>query len=201
MPSDGTSAMARIVFSFDIMDIRIKALEVLTVTRRCNLVVGFFSLLAMIVAPSIVAAQTPGAAAGAPLAAPTPDITQSSEQVLQALGVLAQSTANEAEHYAGKAYSGAKSAVTDSTVTTEAKAALLENRVTNSAATAIHVDTRQGVVTLSGKVDSAATATSAQGIVAQLVGVTQVVNNLRYPASKGAPMAGAGSSGNAAATN
>ena len=169
--------------------------------HRYNLIVGVFSLLAIIAAPALVAAQTPGAAAGAPLATPTPDLTQSSEQVLQALGVLAQSTANEAKHYADKAYVGAKGAVTDSTVTTEAKAALLENRVTNSAATAIHVDTLQGVVTLSGKVDSAATATSAQGIVAQLVGVKQVVNNLSYPASKGAPMAGAGASGNAAATN
>ncbi len=116
-----------------------------------------------------------------------PDIEQSSEAVLQALGQLAQSTASEAEHYATKAYSGAKHEVTDSTVTTEAKAALLANQATTDSASSIHVDTRHDVVYLSGSVDSAATAASAQQIVAQLVGVKQVVNNLKYPAASGGP--------------
>ncbi len=157
-------------------------------------------LAGIFAAPALLEAQTAGAgmntnsaaasgsvqnAAAAP--GQSPDIAQSSEAVLQALGQLAQSTANEAEHYATKAYSGAKHEVTDSTVTTEAKAALLENRATTDSAPSIHVDTRHGVVTLSGGVDSAATATSAQEIVAQLVGVKQVVNDLKYPAASGGP--------------
>ncbi len=170
--------------------------------NRLQFIIGMLALAAIAAVPARLAAQTSGASAGAPASAPTPDITQSSEAVLQALGQLAHSTANEAEHYADTTYSGARHVVTDSTVTTEAKAALLENQATTDAATLIHVDTSHGVVTLSGQVASAATATSAQQIVAQLVGVKQVVNDLNFPASISSPALGANPTANAgSATN
>jgi len=148
---------------------------------------------------SAVASGTNQNSTAAP--AQRPDIEQSSEAVLQALGQLAQSTADEAEHYATKAYSGAKHEVTDSTVTTEVKAALLANQATTDSASSIHVDTRHDVVYLSGSVDSAATAASAQRIVAQLVGVKQVVNNLKYPPASGSPASKAESSANTPVAN
>lgn len=172
-------------------------------------------LVGIFAAPTLLAAQTAGAGTNAnssatasgtnqnSTAAPAqrPDIEQSSEAVLQALGQLAQSTADEAEHYATKAYSGAKHEVTDSTVTTEVKAALLANQATTDSASSIHVDTRHDVVYLSGSVDSAATAASAQQIVAQLVGVKQVVNNLKYPPTSGGPASKAESSANTLVAN
>ena len=63
-------------------------------------------------------------------------------------------------------------------LTAKAKAALLEDKQTKKST--IHVSSTNGVVTLSGKVNSKATAEHAQEVVAQLVGVRLVRNDLKF---------------------
>jgi osmotically-inducible protein OsmY len=46
---------------------------------------------------------------------------------------------------------------------------------------AIHVQTNHGIVTLTGDVASQATAEHAQKVAAGLLGVRDVVNDLKYP--------------------
>jgi hypothetical protein len=50
---------------------------------------------------------------------------------------------------------------------------------------AIHVQTYGGIVTLTGDVASPATAEHAQTVVAQVSGVRDVVNDLKYPHPSG----------------
>jgi osmotically-inducible protein OsmY len=54
-------------------------------------------------------------------------------------------------------------------------------RIPKAPTDAIHVETKAGVVTLTGEVASQVTADRAQMLVAQLVGVRDVVNDLKYP--------------------
>ncbi len=69
----------------------------------------------------------------------------------------------------------------DTAVTAKAKAALAQDKDSVGVANAIQVETTSGVVTLSGNVDTQATAEHAQMVVARLSGVRDVVNDLKYP--------------------
>jgi len=69
----------------------------------------------------------------------------------------------------------------DTAITAKAKAALTNDKNTSGASDAIHVQTDGGVVTLTGDVASQATAEHAQTVIAQLCGVRDVVNDLKYP--------------------
>jgi hyperosmotically inducible protein len=71
----------------------------------------------------------------------------------------------------------------DTAITAKVQAALARDKDTSGAADAIHVQTTNGVVTLTGDVAAQATAEHAQIVVARLSGVRDVVNDLRYPHS------------------
>jgi hyperosmotically inducible periplasmic protein len=97
----------------------------------------------------------------------------------------------------------AKDEMTDTAVTAKVKDALASDKDSSPVASAIQVQTTAGVVTLSGNVDTQATAEYAQMVVARLAGVRDVVNDLKYPGGAAAmnsappvmPPAAAGSSG------
>jgi hyperosmotically inducible periplasmic protein len=74
-----------------------------------------------------------------------------------------------------------KDQATDSAVTSKVTAALNEDKDTSAMASAIHVDTTGGVVTLTGDVPSKEAAEHTQMVVARLSGVRDVVNSLKYP--------------------
>jgi hyperosmotically inducible protein len=65
----------------------------------------------------------------------------------------------------------------DSWITTKVKSDLAVEK--DVSATRIHVDTYEGVVTLSGTVESEAEATRAEQIASEIKGVKSVVNNLQ----------------------
>jgi len=69
----------------------------------------------------------------------------------------------------------------DVALTANIKDALLADKATAGAADAIHVQTTNGIVTLTGDVASQATAEQAQKVAARLLGVRDVVNDLKYP--------------------
>jgi len=73
----------------------------------------------------------------------------------------------------------------DLAITTKVQAALARDQHTSGAVDAIHVQTNGGVVTLTGDVPAQAIAEHAQGVVAQLSGVRDVVNDLKYPHAAG----------------
>jgi hyperosmotically inducible protein len=70
----------------------------------------------------------------------------------------------------------------DAAMTTEIKTALLSDKATRTFG--IHVKSNQGLITLSGKVDSARTAARAQSIVANVNGVQSVKNELTWQTSE-----------------
>jgi hyperosmotically inducible protein len=76
-----------------------------------------------------------------------------------------------------------KDQATDSAVTSKVTAALNEDKDTSAMASAIHVDTMGGVVTLTGNVPSREAAEHTQMVVARLSGVRDVVNSLKYPST------------------
>ena len=78
-----------------------------------------------------------------------------------------------------------KDETNDTAVTAKVQAALARDKGTSGAADAIHVQTNGGVVTLTGDVAAQAIAEHAQGVVAQLSGVRDVVNDLKYPHAAG----------------
>jgi hypothetical protein len=82
-----------------------------------------------------------------------------------------------------------KDRTNDVAITANTKAALSADKVTAGAADAIHVQTSNGVVTLTGDVASQATAEHAQTVAAGLVGVRDVVNDLKYPHTPGSASA------------
>jgi hypothetical protein len=98
-----------------------------------------------------------------------------------ALCVLAQTNAP------APTYNGAplKDETNDTALTTKVQAALARDQHTSGAADAIHVQTNGGVVTLTGDVPARAIAEHSQGVVAQLSGVRDVVNDLKYPHASG----------------
>jgi hypothetical protein len=71
--------------------------------------------------------------------------------------------------------------INDTAIIVRAKAALTDDKNTSGATDAIHVQSNRGIVTLTGDVASQITAERAQMIVAQLSGVRDVVNDLKYP--------------------
>jgi hyperosmotically inducible protein len=82
-----------------------------------------------------------------------------------------------------------KDRTNDVAITANTKAALSADKVTAGAADAIHVQTNNGVVTLTGDVASQTTAEHAQTVAAGLVGVRDVVNDLKYPHTPGSASA------------
>jgi hyperosmotically inducible protein len=74
-----------------------------------------------------------------------------------------------------------KDRTNDVALTAKIKDALLADKATAGAADAIHVQTTNGIVTLTGDVASQATAEHAQAVAARLLGVRDVVNDLKYP--------------------
>jgi hypothetical protein len=74
-----------------------------------------------------------------------------------------------------------KDRTNDVALTAKIKDALLADKATAGAADAIHVQTTNGIVTLTGDVASQATAEHAQAVTARLLGVRDVVNDLKYP--------------------
>jgi hyperosmotically inducible protein len=82
-----------------------------------------------------------------------------------------------------------KDRTNDVAITANTKAALSADKATAGAADAIHVQTNDGVVTLTGDVASQATAEHAQAIATRLFGVRDVVNDLEYPHSPGSASA------------
>jgi osmotically-inducible protein OsmY len=73
----------------------------------------------------------------------------------------------------------------DTAITAKVQAALARDQDTSGAADAIHVQTNGGVVTLTGDVAAQAIAEHAQGVVARLSGVRDVVDDLKYPHAAG----------------
>ena len=67
--------------------------------------------------------------------------------------------------------------VSDSWITTKVKSDLALQK--DVSATSIHVDTYEGVVTLSGKVKSQAEADKAVQVAREIKGVKSVVNNIQ----------------------
>jgi hyperosmotically inducible periplasmic protein len=90
-----------------------------------------------------------------------------------------QSVKNNLEVHTTETTVGTK--VDDTVITTKVKSALIANPVTK--ARQINVDTRQGVVQLSGFVDSSAEKAEAGRIAAQVGGVSDVHNELSVKTS------------------
>ena len=82
------------------------------------------------------------------------------------------------ENGVSRAYHKTRTALKDTAITAKAKTALSEDKSTTGQASSIHVDTVHGVVTLSGQVDSLATARNAEKVVARLVGVKRVMSTM-----------------------
>jgi hypothetical protein len=74
-----------------------------------------------------------------------------------------------------------KDRTNDIAMTANTTAALSADKKTAGAADAIHVQTNDGIVTLTGDVASQATAERAQKVAARVLGVRDVVNDLKYP--------------------
>jgi hyperosmotically inducible protein len=91
-----------------------------------------------------------------------------------------QSVKNNLEVHTGGTSVGTK--VDDTVITAKVKSALIANPVTK--ARQINVDTRQGVVQLSGFVDSSAEKAEAGRIAGQVNGVTDVHNDLSVKTSQ-----------------
>jgi hypothetical protein len=122
-----------------------------------------------------ITAITPTSPDSAPAPAASSDSNDSAKQSFKSsMGEAAENT----EQGAKVAYHKSRTALKDTVVTAKAKAALEENKNTASAASAIHVDTEHGVVTLSGDVDSPTVARRATEVVARLTGVKRVVSAL-----------------------
>ena len=81
----------------------------------------------------------------------------------------------------GNDYRKARAELNDSRLTAKAKAALGKDEQTRSSA--IQIATANGIMVLSGRVDSKAVAERAQAIVVRLKGVKDVHNELTYRAS------------------
>lgn len=106
---------------------------------------------------------------------------------LAACGKSNQPATSPVDHFkqgAGEMMQGAKQVATqikasaaDSVITAHVKTRLAANQ--GLASFSIHVDTKNGVVTLAGRVDSQAAKTLAAQIVSKTDGVRVVVNNIQ----------------------
>ncbi|HZO83546.1 MAG TPA: BON domain-containing protein [Candidatus Binataceae bacterium] len=123
-------------------------------------------------------------------ASPEPSASPSTSDHYTGAGSVkhsARDAASEATTGARNAYHAVKRSTKNTAITTEAKAALLKDPATRHSS--IHVTTRSGVVTLTGKVDSSGTAQHAQQVIARLEGVRAVRNRLKYPMDENNPPA------------
>jgi hyperosmotically inducible protein len=98
-----------------------------------------------------------------------------------------QATETNAEHGAvGQSakhlYRASRDKATDAAMTTEIKTALLKDKATRTLG--IHVKSNQGLITLTGQVDSPQTAARAQNIASHVSGVQSVRNELTWPTSQ-----------------
>jgi hyperosmotically inducible periplasmic protein len=75
-------------------------------------------------------------------------------------------------------YRATRDELGDAAMTTEIKTALLKDKATRTFG--IHVKSNQGLITLTGEVDSPQTATRAQSIAAHVSGVQSVNNELTW---------------------
>src|SRR5437016_5426566 len=91
---------------------------------------------------------------------------------LLALNLACHKTANTTNHNAG-----AKATASDSWITTKTKLALIADKRTSGFAT--DVDARNGIVTLSGKVDTAQAKSAATEVAGGIAGVKSVDNQLQ----------------------
>jgi hyperosmotically inducible periplasmic protein len=78
-------------------------------------------------------------------------------------------------------YRATRDKLDDAALTTEIKTALLSDKATRTFS--IHVKSNQGLVTLTGKVDSAQVAARAQSLAANVNGVQSVENRLTWDTS------------------
>jgi len=79
------------------------------------------------------------------------------------------------------AYRATKDQISDATLTTKVKSAMLTDEVTKKYT--IHVESDHGTVTIDGAVDSPGTAAHARAVVANVHGVEMVKNHLTWPTS------------------
>jgi hyperosmotically inducible protein len=93
---------------------------------------------------------------------------------------------NSVESGAKEMYHGAKADVKDTGITTKIKTALDTDPITK--ASTIHVDTENGVVTLSGDVPSMAVSNQAMKIAQNTKHVESVNNNLKISGNNAAGM-------------
>ncbi len=93
---------------------------------------------------------------------------------------------NSVESGAKEMYHGAKTDVKDTGITTKVKGALDTDPITKSYT--IHVDTDNGVVTLSGDVPNASVVREAEKIATNTEHVKSVQNNLKIDASHASAM-------------
>jgi len=113
----------------------------------------------------------------APLHAQDSTAGQEMHQSGASVKTAAGATGDSVKH----AYHAAKDQLSDATLSTKVKAALLTSHLTKKYS--IHVESDHGTVTLDGTVDSPATAAHAKRLVANVHGVTMVRNHLTWPVS------------------
>jgi osmotically-inducible protein OsmY len=89
--------------------------------------------------------------------------------------------ANDAGNSVKHAYRATKDQLSDATLTTKVKTALLTDDMTKHYT--IHVESDHGTVSLDGAVNSRATAARANTVVASVHGVEMVKNKLTWPTS------------------
>lgn len=94
-------------------------------------------------------------------------------------GACTRDERKEVRTEAKQATSAAANVIDNAALTTKVKAALLADELVKG--TQINVDSNNGVVTLSGTVDSSAHMQKAEQVAKGVSGVTQVQNNLSAP--------------------
>jgi osmotically-inducible protein OsmY len=107
-----------------------------------------------------------------------------------AMPMQARAQDNSVEAGAKEMYHGAKTDVKDTGITTKIKTALDTDPITKSST--IHVDTDQGVVTLSGDVPSMAVSNQAKRIAKGTEHVRSVKNELKVQNASNPPNSSSG---------
>lgn len=105
--------------------------------------------------------------------------TESAKRAAEKAKEAAENAGSAAESGAKKAYHKVSRGVSDAMLKSKVKSVLYENRDTKNES--ITVSAHKGVVKLTGRVKSRASAQEANEIVARLDGVNKVKNELRYP--------------------
>jgi hyperosmotically inducible protein len=103
-----------------------------------------------------------------------------------AMPIYAHAQDNSMEGGAKEMYHGAKTDVKDTAITTKIKGALDTNPITKSYT--IHVDTNDGIVSLTGDVPNASVMKEAEKIAVNTEHVKSVQNNLKIDASNASAM-------------